>query len=401
MTHTFWFIRGVQTRSQDHLSGSVINVIEAGDAGTYLLLARNLRFHQIFGVSQTPPITPSYYRAPGYPFFIASLWTGGEYSPPLVMLCFAQSLLGIAITLFTYLIADRSFGRTVAMLAGFGMALAPMSGVWMGEIMSETLYTFLVVLAAWFWTSNRYKLAGLAFGLSWLVRPTTMAFLAFAIVVVFLLPVFRSQRREVLIMTVTAVLVIVPWTIRNAVVFHKYVLVAQGSPKLNLLAGTLDIPYHSDIWQELRAQPSLETGYAWDDPRSEEIYFRRAVERIKGDPLHWLLVRAKQYPRLLIDLGAYLYPASRALTLALKYSFLIGNVAVLGLAAWGFYLGISHPEIILFPIFLLLFHLPLWVEPRYSLPMMPFVILLAALAAEEIRRIYRRRFMRTVALEQR
>jgi hypothetical protein len=41
-------------------------------------------------------------------------------------------------------------------------------------------------------------------------------------------------------------------------------------------------------------------------------------------------------------------------------------------------------DIILFPIFLMSIHIPLWTENRYLLPMLPFVIIMAAFNPERI-----------------
>ncbi len=381
LTHAFWFVRALETRSRDHLSG-VIDYIETGDAGTYIVLARNLRFHGVFGFEQSGPVTPTYFRAPGYPALIASLWLGE--APPITWLLLVQALLGIGAAVLVYFIGLR-FG--VGVLAGAGMALAPMSGAWTGEIMSETLYTFLIVLAIWFWLRDRHKWAGLIFGLSWLVRPTTMAFLAFVLLAAVFLP---RLRKGAIIITAVACLTVSPWILRNLIVFHRFIPVAVAGGGMNLLCGTFDIPYHTDIWTEWRKEPSLQTGYDRSDPRSEEVYLYRALDRIKADPLHWIVIRVKQYPRLLIDLGAYLYPHSPTLTVVLKFLFLVGNIAVLLLAIFGGYLARSWPQLILFPIFILLFHVPLWVEPRYSLPMMPMVIILASVGVCRLLASYRK-----------
>jgi len=56
------------------------------------------------------------------------------------------------------------------------------------------------------------------------------------------------------------------------------------------------------------------------------------------------------------------------------------------LAIYGMFLErrrfVSLTHIILFPIFLCLIHLPMWIEGRYSLPMMPLVLILAARGIE-------------------
>jgi hypothetical protein len=112
--------------------------------------------------------------------------------------------------------------------------------------------------------------------------------------------------------------------------------------------------------------------------------------------LHWLLVRAKQYPKLFLDTGPYILDpdadpdrqaraSSRLLPFFIKAIFVAGNVLAIGLAALGIFferarlLSLSH--IMLFPLYISVIHLPLWIEPRYSLPVMPLVAILAAVGA--------------------
>lgn len=383
-----WAWRGIVIRG-DSLDGSVLSFDKTTDAGQYIVLARNLRFHQVFSLGQgIEPLLPTFFRAPGYPLLIASLWTGGPTKPPIVALCLAQAILGALTAVITYMMAEERFGRRVALLAGMAMALAPMSGVWVGEILTETVFTFFIALACFFWGRENFTLAGITFGLSWLVRPTTMPFIFLLLVLAFL-PPFRTARRGICAMSVAAIVVAGIWTVRNVLVFHRFVPVAVAGGRMSLLFGTYDVPYHTDVWVHIKEhEPSIHTGYAWDDPRNEEVYYQRALERISSDPLRWLIVRAKQMPRFFIDLGAYIYPNSRILTSVIKMTFLGGNVALFALAILAFYLErtrlVALSYLFLFPIFLTLFHLPMWIESRYSLPMMPFVILLACISLDAI-----------------
>lgn len=363
ITRAVWFWRAVYVRAKDPPPDAT------SDGGQYLVAAKNLRFHHVF--SFAPDLSPTYFRAPGYSMMIAPLFTSDSVYP-IKSILLMHAVLGIATAALVYLIAMH-FGRRIAVTAGVAMALAPMSGVFISEILTETLYTFLITLAVFFWGRTNWRWAGFAFGLSWLVRPTTMAFLLFAIAITLIV---RAQRRFVLLMAAVALITVLPWIVRNWIVFHKVVPVAVAGGRMNLYFGTLELHYGEDIWKQTLVPENM-PAYAWDDPRSEDVYLQRAMNRIKERPFRWAINRIKQYPRLLIDLGAYLHPPSRAGTLVVKTIFLVGNIAVLLLALWGGYVARMHFELILFPIFTLLFHLPMWVEPRYSLPMMPTVIVLA------------------------
>ncbi len=367
-----WAWRVVISRDFSGYTG-IIDFQKTGDAGGYLVLARNLYLHHVFSFAQgLEPLDPTYFRAPGYPAFIAAL----GWPPSFALLFLVQAIAGTITAAITFKLAEP-FGRHVALIAGLAMALAPMSVFYTTEIMSETLYTTLVVSACYLWFLSRAVWSGFVFGLSWLVRPTTMGFLIFAFVAVFLIRGWNEHRKTVVIICFSAILTVLPWVVRNFLIFHKFIPVATAGGRIGLLSGTFDISYGKDVWRQWYTQPELETGYGWSDPRSEDIYLQRAVQRIMENPLGWLRVRAKQYPWLFIDLGSYLHPSNAVAARFVKWGFLIGNALVLLLAVLGGWLSRSHPYLVIFPFFLVLFHLPLWIEPRYSLPMVPMMIILA------------------------
>jgi hypothetical protein len=77
------------------------------------------------------------------------------------------------------------------------------------------------------------------------------------------------------------------------------------------------------------------------------------------------------------------------LVIITKLSFMTGNLLLFLLAAFGIWFNrqriVELTPIVLFPIFLVLLHLPLWVgDSRYSLPMIPLVAILAASAIVHI-----------------
>lgn len=362
-----WLARVYGSRDYYRLELPVIDLKKTSDAGEYVSLGRSLRFDHVFALEGTP----TYFRAPGYPAFIASLWWGE--SPILLLLC-AQCVLGAATAVLAYKIA-RNLDKRIALLAGLGMAFAPLSIAATAEVLTETLFTFLVTTFVYFWLRKRFVLAGLILGLSWLVRPTTMPFIGFILLAVFLFPRLKSFRSGGVVIAAIAILTVAPWVIRNALVFRKFVPVAIGGGRTNLLSGTFNISYGRDIWEQWQAEPAIKTPYSWYDPRTEELFLKRAVERISRDPIGWLRTRIKQYPRLLLDTGAYLYPSR-----LVKAVFIVGSAIFVGIGSLGILrYFFQYPELVLFPAFILIFHLPLWVEIRYSLPMQPMMLILMLL----------------------
>jgi len=358
----------------------------SGDSPVYLAIAKNIAFHHSF--SETTGI-PTAWRPPLYPFLIAALWWGDN--APITAVLLVQMICGAATVVLIYLIARDRFHRRVALLAAFAATFAPMTVHYTAVILTETLFTFFLILGFYFWGRNRAVAAGLALGLAALTRTTVIPFLT-CLPLLALLPPWRNYRRLFLLIFLCAMAVSSVWIVRNAMVFKKFSLIQSGGYGVNLFAGTIETQiYGDDVWSN--AIRELGAGESGVEAGKDQRYLRRAIDRIESDPVRYLRVRAKQYPRFFLDSGDYLLGSRnvaftqalherRVLVVMIKLSFILGNIAILALAIYGIVLErrrfvlLSH--IILFPVFLSLVHLPMWIESRYSLPMMPLVLILAA-----------------------
>jgi hypothetical protein len=155
--------------------------------------------------------------------------------------------------------------------------------------------------------------------------------------------------------------------------------------------------YGDEVWTKVLNELASAKENTQDETSVDRTYMIRTFERIESDPPQYLRTRLRQYPRLFLHSGDYLLGSSnitfgealherKALVVIFKVSFILGNVAIFLLAIYGIFLErrrfvlLSH--IILFPLFLCLIHLPMWIESRYSLPMMPLVLILAARGIE-------------------
>lgn len=369
---------------------------ESGDSQWYLVTARNIAFSHLFSADG---INPTAYRPPLYSGLIASLWFGE--SAPVFAVLLIQSLLGALTVMLVYLIARRQAGRAVALLAGLGLALAPMTGRFTAVILTETLFTFLVTLGIFLWGRKQYALTGVAFGLGVLTRVTLLPFVLVLPLLTLIGP-WRAHRRGYLTIALVALSLSSVWIIRNAVVFHQFVPVAASGYGTNLLLGSLEISTADDVSQRKALLKSVDS--AAGVPSTDELEFDRgrlaaALRRITENPERWLVARTQQYPRLFIDSGSYLFGSDGiAFKAAIRdhkvgqvliRSFLIaGNLLVFFFALVGIVTGrvqlASMTHVALFPIFLAAIALPLWIEPRYGLPMMPSVAILSAMGAVRI-----------------
>lgn len=178
-------------------------------------------------------------RTPGYPLFLAGLWAlfGDRLQPVAV----AQHLLGVGTAVLTWVLGRLALGRLAALLGGLATALSGPQIIYEHYLMTEALFTPLVVLgvlilvlAARRGAPAGYLLAGVIFGLCALIRPIGQAFILLVPLTALVGeaassgPAVRGRRwmlarmwlalRAGLVALLGVGLVLLPWTVRNRLV---------------------------------------------------------------------------------------------------------------------------------------------------------------------------------------
>ena len=186
------------------------------DSPEYYLPAYHLVSGQGFDLAER--------RTPLYSLFIAA--TIGLAGTELMALAFVQHLLGVATAGLTYGLGRVCFGRVAGCAAGLLTAIAGPLLVYEHQVMSETLFTFTLVLSALLValavrrpTRGRLLAAGLALGLAILTRPIAQVLLPLA-PLVFLLHGrgWRGALRDTTFFLVGVGLLVGPWIVRNKLV---------------------------------------------------------------------------------------------------------------------------------------------------------------------------------------
>jgi 4-amino-4-deoxy-L-arabinose transferase-like glycosyltransferase len=164
-------------------------------------------------------------RVPGYPFL---LWiVGAVAGDPVVGGKVLQAFLGAAGAILAWRIGRREFGEAAGRIAGLLTAVDPFLIYFSTQVLVEaSLSTVLLLLmdlllrAAEDHRPRRAALAGLATGVACLFHPNQLAFLGFLLPFWLaragrarLLPAIRSYALVVCF----ALLVILPWSVRNYV----------------------------------------------------------------------------------------------------------------------------------------------------------------------------------------
>jgi 4-amino-4-deoxy-L-arabinose transferase-like glycosyltransferase len=263
------------------------------DAAAYARIAVSLDRGNGFTVG--PRATqPSSDYSPGLPLLVAGIYelTGGVHAQ-LVRL--ALALIGALAALFAYLIGRRLSGPLAGLIGAGAVAIYPAlleyQGMLMGEPLAATLLSGAVLATLWAAEAHRRRatwlLPGALFGALALVRPEYLA----VALLVGLVVAAKGWRRErwagatgAALLIAGLVLVIAPWTIRNAIALGRFVPVSTGGGQV-LFAGTY-LPSGGDperVGEEVvERHPGLFGPHAVERLRMEQILARLAAQRYPG-----------------------------------------------------------------------------------------------------------------------
>jgi len=159
------------------------------------------------------------YRSPGYPAFIALM--GG--SPVAVRLL--QAVVDTSTILAVYLLAQRVTRQPgFAIYAAIIVAVDPFLIYFTGLVLSETLFTALLIWGILLLVQRRNMAAAILLLLAVLVRPS--AILLAPILPLFIWPV---RLRELLIVVAVMVIGLFPWAWRNHRVLGEYIWTTTNS----------------------------------------------------------------------------------------------------------------------------------------------------------------------------
>jgi 4-amino-4-deoxy-L-arabinose transferase-like glycosyltransferase len=169
---------------------------------------------------------------PGYSTLLGGLyWLFGQ--EPLVGELF-NALVGAITIVLLMLVVERTLDRGTAIVAGAMLAVLPGPILWTDVLVSETLYTavfvtmLLVVVSArptWGW----FLATGAVIGIGALVRGEALTWLLLPVAVWWRVVPWRQLARVTAVAVVAVVVVLAPWTIRNAAVMDAFVPVATNA----------------------------------------------------------------------------------------------------------------------------------------------------------------------------
>lgn len=347
------------------------------------------------------------FRAPGYPFFLAFLYSFTSDSFHFVLARLVQAGLVAALAPLAAFLGHRlAFSKRVCILAGAGISFYPIFLFYPIGLASENLYIVLGLLSiisllysirkkSWVWII----LAGLICGITIFTRSIFALFTLFS--GIWISHYSPLQKKAGLVFLLVAFGVCLPWSIRNSVIMKKPAFVE------NSLGYNLFIGYHPEGDGGFISKIAIIPMNILDDGERDQFCMQQAIEFIRKDPFE---AGRRVFARLIKLIGPedreffYFYSndvigAIPSPWLAVIYSLLVipwGSTLILGVV--GIWQNRNSKMIVsLVILFLICYGLPhlfIIAEPRFHLAMVPVLIPFAAFTLGSKNRINLRHFFR-------
>ncbi len=385
------------------------------DAGSYLTLASEIAHTGDYSLRNTPGSGaggtrgPSAYFAPGFPYFLAAVdlidGHATRRGPAIQPARLSQAVLGTVTVALIGLVAFELFGPTAGLIALGLAAVYPVLIELSGTLAAENLLTVLV-LAAVYAVLRAHRARQPKRKYAWVAGAgvlTGLATLAHENGILILIPltaaVWTGRPRMSLsallgpaLLIATALLMIAPWTIRNALVMHRFIPVSDETGIT--LVGTYNsasaanpvVPYKWRIFYAIPGERALiREADRLTEPELGDRLQSQALSYIGRHPLAPLSVAFHNTLRIFELEGSFAWHASaRAQSIGTPTARIgvdsLWVLCVLALAGAPTKLARKAPKWIwLVPALLALSVVLINVEtPRFRGPVDPFLILLAA-----------------------
>lgn len=210
------------------------------------------------------------FRTPGYPVFVALLYSISSGSVWFVLLI--QILLNLISVVLVYKIASTIFSRKIALLSAFLFAIDPLQVIYSVQLLTDTLFVFLFLASVYYLCKsikeNNFSsicLSALILGIATLVRPISFLFPIVAIFFILALCNLKLKLKLIysILFGVIFIATISPW------LFHNYL--KYGEAKLASISG------YNLLFYNVASTESYKTGKSIEEVRSD--FYHLAVQQ--------------------------------------------------------------------------------------------------------------------------
>jgi 4-amino-4-deoxy-L-arabinose transferase-like glycosyltransferase len=317
------------------------------DEREYLALARSLARGDGFAYPSDEPepgTAQRFGRAPGYPAFLATLQVTAPVAEVPARIKVAQAFVGGAAIALIAAIAGRAGGSRAALAAASIAAVYPPLVWFPSYALSETLSSAIALTAAWQLQRGadearlhrrglaRIGLAGAVTGLAILIRP---AFVFYVPLVFAWMAVRRRRLLHASVFALTALLCVLPWTLRNHRVYGRWIAVAtEGGVTFwtgnhPAAMGEGDLAANPQL---KRAELDFRTAHPGLTPEQlEPLYYQDAVRWIRAHPAAWLALEGRRIFYTVVPAGpSYTLHSAKYLVASTAAYLLLLPIAVIG-----------------------------------------------------------------------
>ena len=339
--------------------------------------------------------SPNLWRPPLYPFMLAGIYgLAGDHHGAVVVV---QALLDVLTCWLVFLIGRRIFDERVALVAAGLWGFYPLSTYFTARVMTESLFALLLALSILVLLRAREKPSGpclLAMGvIQGLTALCKASMLYSAVLMVAYLLAARTARRQIRLRHVALLalgfaVVVAPWTVRNYAVSHRFILISSPgsyafwSGNFYPTQGRDDDELNA---QELQTLEEARTRIARNNPdfmavENSALFMQDALASIRNHPGQFVWLVFEKFLRFWF---APFHPRTRHFFAAVT----LIQLAVLLPAAWGIVLALRRRKavapLLLFICYLVPLHALTSATVRYSIPIMPYMILFAVYGVGE------------------
>lgn len=387
----------------------------SSDAVSYDMVAWNLARGVGFCLDGATGPYPTAFIPPALPYAVSALYrlVGHQFFAALLLQC----AFGALVPLLVRALGDTMFGGHVGRTAGWLAAVHPLLVFFSGYLLTESLFCVTLLLAllasaAWVKTprAGRALGAGLLWGVAALTRPTALP-LPVLVILWSAWPLGlavggRERVRQLAALVLGVVLVVAPWTVRNALEFHAFIPVTTGGGR-SLLDANNPI-----VWDDPALRGGATSVYGLEpyasrfrgrseaevdalSARLAREFLRERAASIPSMAAHklarfWRLTAERANTGSWSRDGSPLAPLLRVIDPLLLWSALILPGAAIGIAttlrgARRLYQALPLFMILAFTLGAVVY----WGSLRMRVPIEPLVVLYAAVGIEEIRRWWR------------
>lgn len=386
----------------------------------YLLQGEGFSYRPVHGISY---LQPTSWMAPLYPFLLAGVYLllGIQTAVSYLSIELLQAVSSALGCVFVYWIGRKLWGHKVGIVAGLILALYPPLIYSVTRIRPITLIVDLLALEVLLVLrlSERPRVGvavagGIVIGSLALLEPVMLVFAPFACLWLLINAGENVSRilSLVCVMAVVALLLVLPWTIRNFIVHDRFVFIqsslgyqlwvgnnphATGTSRLLPESGETGL-----FWPEqgIASWPDLQQ-LLWKQKKAAPAVFStmpadvrarlRSMSEVEGDALllglatEWIREHPARFLALSLQRLKYFWWLDPTNPLATMVVYALPWFALLPVALIGLVLSWRERRRLSLLYFLLISvtvpYLFTVVEPRYRMPLEPYIILFAAYAA--------------------